>query len=91
MTLGNAEFKIVAAMAAALILTGAVMTGCGENSDSSATGTTAATTAAQTTANAAPGFIISCAEQCKQQRTEQQHRLTDLSVVRLRLSEQQLR
>lgn len=55
MTLGNAKFKIVAAMAAALILTGAVMTGCGENSDSSATGTTAATTAAQTTANAAPG------------------------------------
>ena len=55
MTLGNAKFKIVAAMAAALILTGAVMTGCGENSDSSAAGTTAATTAAQTTANAAPG------------------------------------
>ena len=55
MTLGNAKFKIVAAMAAALILTGAVMTGCGEKSDSSATGTTAATTAAQTTANAAPG------------------------------------
>ena len=55
MTLGNAKFKIVAAMAATLILTGAVMTGCGENSDSSATGTTAATTAAQTTANAAPG------------------------------------
>ena len=55
MTLGNAKFKIVAATAAALILTGAVMTGCGENSDSSAAGTTAATTAAQTTANAAPG------------------------------------